>query len=277
MLRIKLALITNMSTKYRFCGLIFIAFTNLCISTPAYSHDEFISVIENVKPSMVTIRANKKKSFFKTSKQRERESILGEYNDFFENGFDKLPPQRNGSGFIIDTNAEYSWILTAAHVVVGSSKIIVTTSQGSSLNATLLRSDSGSDIALLQVNSGQLPTLMLSENSLKEGQSVLGIGAAFSLSMSSSLGIVSALDVKLPALSKTPLIQTDVSVNPGTSGGALINSSAEVAGLITKIYSSTGVFSGSSFAVPAKKIKGLLQRWRKDLAVPITAEKNAKQ
>lgn len=231
---------------------------------PAHSHDTFISVIEKVKPSMVTIKANKKKSFFKTSKQRKREAALGQYNDFFKDGFDKLPSVRNGSGFIVATNSEYSWVLTAAHVVVGSSKIVVRTSQGQALKATLLKSNPNADVALLRIKLGHLPTLSLSDVSLKEGQSVLGIGAAFGLSTSSSLGIVSALDVKLGTQVKEPLIQTDVSVNPGSSGGAMINSDAEVVGVITKIYSNTGLFSGSSFAVSSKKVKQLMAQWMKE-------------
>jgi S1-C subfamily serine protease len=261
--------------SHRVAWLLILALTTAGVNLPAYSHDMFVSVIENVKPAMVTIKANKKKGFFKTPKQRKREAVLGEYNDFFNDGFDALPPQRNGSGFIVATNAQHSWILTAAHVVVGSSKITITTSQGKKLNATLLQRDSANDLALLQVKAGQLPRLTLSDGTLKEGQSVLGIGAAFSLSMSSSVGIVSALDVKLNALSSVSLIQTDVSVNPGTSGGALVNSSSEVVGLISKIYSSTGVFSGSSFAVPAKNIKRLLEQWLKGIPASITSEESA--
>lgn len=227
----------------------------------AHFDDTIITAIKDAKPSMVTKKANKKKGFFKTAEQKQREAALGKYNEFFEDEFKDLPTFRNGSGFVIASNEESSWILTAAYVVVGASKISVKTAEGRSVKATLLNSDPASDVALIRVELGQLPALVLSQSSPKEGQSVIGLGAAFSLSMSSSLGIVSALNVNLNGASKTPLIQTDVSINPGSSGGALINTDSEVVGVITKIYSSTGLFSGASFAVSSTHIQSLITRW----------------
>lgn len=258
-------MITQLTTYKATIALLVLFQVTIVNSSPAFAHESFVSVIENVKPSMVRIKANKKKSFFKSAKQRKRESILGQYNEFFKDGFDTLPAQRNGSGFIVASDTEYSWVLTAAHVVVGSSKIVVRTSHGNLVNATLLRADAQSDVALIKVESGSLATLKISESTIKEGQPVLGIGAAFGLSISSSLGIVSALGVNLDTNPKEQLIQTDVSVNPGSSGGALVNIDSEAVGLITKIYSNTGLFSGSSFAVPASRINQLLTLWRKEL------------
>ena len=261
MLLVKFSSTYKSSTNSRLLILTLVFLTLLSNALVAYSHDTFIAVIETVKPSMVTITANKKKGFFKTNEQREREAALGQYSDFYKDDFAKLPSKRHGSGFIIGSDTKYSWILTAAHVVLGSSKIIVTTFTGQKLRATLINNDPASDVALLRVTSTQLPILTLSQEPVKEGQSVIGVGAAFNLSMSSSLGIVSALNVTLNSSIKVPVIQTDDTVNRGTSGGAMINSRAQVVGLITKIYSNTGLFSGSSFALPSSDIKRLLAKW----------------
>ena len=231
------------------------------IALPAFAHDDFVTVIAAAKPSVVTVHASKKKRFFKTSEERQRERALGKYAEFYKDDFDDLPAKRSGSGFVVASNASQSWILTAAHVVKGSSKVTLKLSGGKKMKATLLHSDLASDVALLLIDLGGLPVLELSTSALKEGQMVLGIGAAFGLPVSSSLGIVSALNVELGKASSVSLVQTDVSVNPGSSGGALVDANGDVVGLLTKIYSNTGTFSGSSFAVPAAKLNQLLEKW----------------
>ncbi|NNC98759.1 MAG: trypsin-like serine protease [Gammaproteobacteria bacterium] len=231
------------------------------VGHPAYSHDRFVQVISSAKPSVVTIKATGKKRLFKSSEQRRREEALGDYAEYYKDDFSNIPDQRFGSGFVVASNNRQSWVLTAAHVVRDSKKITVELAGGDKEAAELVYLDRASDLALLRVDVGMLPVLEISDKQLVEGQSVLGIGAAFGLSVSSSLGIVSALNVRLNTVKVAGMIQTDVSVNPGSSGGALLDSDGEVVGLITKIYSKTGTFAGSSFAVPAAKITSMLEAW----------------
>ena len=239
-------------------GLIFTGL--LFIPIAAHSHDSFVNAIALAKPSMVKIQAYKKHSR-SSSKEEERKQALGEYADFFQEDFEKTAAIKNGSGFIIDSNNERSLILTAAHVVFKSSKIRIATQSGEKLTANVLHLNRKHDVALLNIKKGNLPTINFSKEPLNEGQPVLGIGSAFGLSTSSSLGIISALNIKL-SHSSTSFIQTDVSTNPGSSGGALVNTQGDVIGLITKIVSNTGTFTGSSFATPASQIEKLLVKWK---------------
>ena len=130
------------------------------------------------------------------------------------------------------------------------------------MGAELIEYDRQTDVALLEVNQAGLPALGFAVDKLKEGQSVLGMGSSLQLPVSSSLGIVSGLNVELPGKKNSSLIQTDVAFNPGASGGPLLNSDGQVVGLLGQIYSSTGNFSGMSFAVPVDEIKTLLDKWR---------------
>ena len=96
------------------------------------------------------------------------------------------------------------------------------------------------------------------------------MGSALQLPISSVTGIVSALNVKLPGRKGSHLIQTDVAINPGSSGGPLLNSNGDVVGMISQIYTSTGSFSGTSFAVPSSEILRLLNKW--DVVSPVQGD-----
>ena len=230
-------------------------------SSFSFSHDEFIDVITAAKPAVVTVEVIRSK---KKIKPRQSLEALGENADFFEDDLKNLKEdyrKSRGTGFIIKrTSTEVISILTAAHVVKGASKIKVVFSNGMKKKADIIWLSKKKDIALLEVNykTDLFQPLILSDQVVMEGQSILSISASFHLSISSSLGIVSAVDVLLPSKKGIPLIQTDAVVNPGSSGGPLLNSQGEVIGLISNIFTKTGAFSGVAFAVPSAVVKELV-------------------
>lgn len=157
-----------------------------------------------------------------------------------------------GSGVIF---TEDGYIVTNNHVVDGATKLRVTLNDGRSFEAKLIGSDPATDVALIKIEAEGLPTLAFgSSDALRLGEWVLAIGSPFDLKQTITAGIVSA---KARTLGVIPnefriesFIQTDAAVNPGNSGGALVNRRGELVGINTVIKSSTGSYIGYSFAVP---------------------------
>jgi len=155
-----------------------------------------------------------------------------------------------GSGFII---SEDGYVVTNAHVVDGASEITVSLPDRREYVAQLIGSDERSDIALLKVEAGGLPTLTLGDSAgVNVGQWVLAIGSPFGFEYTATQGIVSAVSRSLPAENYVPFIQTDVAVNPGNSGGPLFDTNGQVIGVNSQIYSRSGGYQGLSFAIPVK-------------------------
>jgi serine protease Do len=156
-----------------------------------------------------------------------------------------------GSGFIISADG---YILTNNHVVEDAAEIIVRMNDRRELVATVVGADPRSDLALLKVESNNLPTVKLGHsNNLKPGEWVLAIGSPFGFDYSVTAGIVSATGRSLPTENNenyVPFIQTDVAINPGNSGGPLFNLDGEVIGINSQIYTRSGGFMGVSFAIP---------------------------
>ena len=175
------------------------------------------------------------------------------FNEFFRRfGEPNMPRQRPaqslGSGFIISDNGT---VLTNAHVVKDADEIIVRLSNQRELTAQLIGLDERSDVAVLKIEASDLPTLTLGDSDkLEVGEWVLAIGSPFGLDFTATQGIVSALGRSLPSDSYVQFIQTDVAVNPGNSGGPLMNTSGEVVGINSQIYSRSGGYQGVSFAIP---------------------------
>jgi Do/DeqQ family serine protease len=182
------------------------------------------------------------------------------FDFFFGNPYQNQEPQIQqaiGSGVIISPDG---YIVTNNHVIESSNSIKVTLSDNREFEAKLVGTDPSTDIALLKVNEGNLPTLPWgnSEN-LKLGEWVLAVGNPFNLTSTVTAGIVSAkargigiIGAQLPIES---FIQTDAAVNPGNSGGALVNTKGELVGINTAIASRTGSYSGYSFAIPVSIVK----------------------
>ncbi|SEJ00747.1 Do/DeqQ family serine protease [Dyadobacter koreensis] len=164
-------------------------------------------------------------------------------------------PQASGSGVIINPDG---FIVTNNHVIQGAESLEVTLADKRTFKAKVIGSDPNTDIALIQIEAKNLPALSFgnSEN-VKVGQWVLAVGNPYNLTSTVTAGIVSAKGRSINILgenSKAPVesfIQTDAAVNPGNSGGALVDLNGNLIGINTAIASQTGSFAGYSFAVPS--------------------------
>ena len=162
-----------------------------------------------------------------------------------------------GSGVII---SEDGYIVTNNHVVDGASKLRVKLNDGRTFDAKLVGTDSATDVALLKIDAKDLPTLAFgSSDALRLGEWVLAIGSPFDLQSTITAGIVSAKARNLGAIPNDfrieSFIQTDAAVNPGNSGGALVNTHGELVGINTLIKSQTGSYIGYSFAIPESIVR----------------------
>lgn len=151
-----------------------------------------------------------------------------------------------GSGFLISADG---FLLTNHHVVEGADEIYVTLTDKRELRGRLIGSDRRTDVALVKIEGTGFPSLKIGDPArLRVGEWVLAIGSPFGLENTVTAGIVSAKGRDTGDY--LPFIQTDVAVNPGNSGGPLINMRGEVVGINSQIYSRTGGFMGISFAIP---------------------------
>jgi serine protease Do len=176
------------------------------------------------------------------------------------------PPEENGatgSGFIIDSNG---YIVTNHHVVDHAKSIKVTLNDQREFNAKVVGSDASSDLALLKIEATKLPIVKLGDSEkLKVGEWVLAIGSPFGLQYSVAAGIVSYMGRSLPTdgSNYVSYIQTDVAINPGHSGGPLLNLAGEVIGINSQIFTNSGGGSiGLSFAIPVDVAKNVITQLR---------------
>jgi serine protease Do len=155
-------------------------------------------------------------------------------------------PRGVGSGFVISADG---YVMTNAHVIDGASDVYVTLTDKREFKAKVVGADARTDVALLKIDGKNLPLLVVGDSDkIKVGEWVLAIGSPFGLENTVTAGIISAK--ARDTGDYLPLIQTDVAVNPGNSGGPLINLRGEVVGINSQIYSRSGGFMGISFAVP---------------------------
>jgi len=159
---------------------------------------------------------------------------------------DRQVPRGLGSGFIISADG---YVMTNHHVVDGSEQITVTLADKREYSAKLIGSDQRTDVALLKIEAAGLPATRIGDpNKLRVGEWVIAIGSPFGLESTVTAGIVSAKARETGEF--LPFIQTDVAVNPGNSGGPLINMRGEVVGINSQIFTTSGAFAGISFAIP---------------------------
>jgi len=163
-----------------------------------------------------------------------------------------------GSGVII---SEDGYIVTNNHVVKDASEIEITLNNKKSYTAKLIGTDSKMDIALLKINADEkLPyTAFANSDSVKIGEWVLAVGNPYNLTSTVTAGIVSAKARNLDTNGIQSFIQTDAAVNPGNSGGALVNTRGELIGINTMISSMTGSYVGYSFAVPSNIARKIIE------------------
>ncbi|MDR0769526.1 MAG: trypsin-like peptidase domain-containing protein [Dysgonamonadaceae bacterium] len=221
----------------------------------------------------------------------------GDRNQYYQ----QQPRVGFGSGVIISTDG---YIVTNNHVIDGADEIEVTTNSDKTYKAKLVGRDELTDVALLKINEKDMPVIPFGDSdALKVGEWVLAIGNPFNLSSTVTAGIVSAKGRGniSPGVYSNPnnrqghavqrkiesYIQTDAAVNPGNSGGALVNILGELVGINTAIYSETGNYVGYSFAIPISIVKkvvidikqyGAVQRAMLGVSVielPVLKETNA--
>ncbi len=176
---------------------------------------------------------------------------------FFGDGNRNVQPRAQmsqGSGVIITPDG---YIVTNNHVVEGADKVEVTMNDNRSFNGRIIGTDPSTDLALVKIEASDLPTVKFGDSDkLKVGEWVLAVGNPMGLNSTVTAGIVSAKARNLGMISRNQklgiesFIQTDAVVNPGNSGGALVNTAGELVGINTAIFSSTGQYIGYSFAVP---------------------------
>lgn len=167
-------------------------------------------------------------------------------------------PRGVGSGFIISADG---FVLTNAHVVDGADDVYVTLTDKREYKAKIIGVDKRTDVAVVKIEGNNLPRLTIGDpNKLRVGEWVIAIGSPFGLDNTVTAGIISAK--ARDTGDYLPLIQTDVAVNPGNSGGPLINMRGEVIGINSQIYSRSGGYMGISFAVPIDEAMRVAEQLR---------------
>ncbi|MBP5136192.1 MAG: Do family serine endopeptidase, partial [Paludibacteraceae bacterium] len=212
----------------------------------------------------------------KTKTEVKQRSIMGFDDDpFFQFFFGQprmqqqqktRPVMASGSGVII---TEDGYIVTNNHVIADADEIEVTLNDKKTYTAKVIGSDPNTDIALLKIDAENLHTIPFgNSDDLKVGEWVLAIGNPFNLTSTVTAGIVSAKARNINILSSDmkieSFIQTDAAVNPGNSGGALVNLKGELVGINTAIATQTGSYTGYSFAITsniAKKVVDDLKKY----------------
>jgi len=183
------------------------------------------------------------------------------FDYFFGDGntpYQQMPPRQGaGSGVIISPDG---YIVTNNHVIEGADEINVVLNDKREFKAKLAGTDPSTDIALLKIDASDLQVLKFSNSDqLKLGEWVLAVGNPFNLTSTVTAGIVSAksrnIGINPDQMRIESFIQTDAAVNPGNSGGALVNINGELVGINTAIASQTGSYSGYSFAIPSNIVK----------------------
>lgn len=183
------------------------------------------------------------------------------FYDLFAGRIQEYTPEmmNSGSGVII---SEDGYIVTNNHVVENNAKLEVTLNNNKTYEATLVGADPETDIALIKINDKNLPYLTFADSdAIVVGQWVLAVGNPFSFNSTVTAGIISAKarDIDLDDNKDQSFIQTDAAVNPGNSGGALVDTSGNLVGINTAIFSNTRAYIGFSFAIPSNVAKRLVQ------------------
>ncbi len=208
--------------------------TNLAVAHPSFvdAADKTVDAVVHVKnTALVSAPMTLQDLFF--GRQQSKRAQVG-----------------TGSGVIISPDG---YIITNNHVIAGSESISITLNDNKIYDAELVGTDEKTDIALLKVDAeNDLPFITFGDSDAAQiGEWVLAVGNPFNLTSTVTAGIISAKARDLSGRNAQSFIQTDAAVNPGNSGGALVNANGELVGINTAITSQTGSYIGYSFAVPS--------------------------
>ena len=145
-------------------------------------------------------------------------------------------------------------ILTNNHVVKGGGKVVVILQDGREFEATEVKTDRSTDIAVVRIDAGEsLPAANIGDSDqIDVGDWVIAVGAPFGLKETVTAGIISAKSRGIGITAREEFLQTDAAINPGNSGGPLVNLNGEIVGINTAISSTSGGYQGIGFAVPVK-------------------------
>lgn len=216
---------------------------------------DFTDAAETSTPAVVHITASKVTAVNTYDPWKD---LFGD--DFF-GGSQKNPQERrqqsSGSGVIISNNG---YIVTNNHVVSNADEVEITLWNKESYSADVIGTDPSTDLALLKIDADKLPKLdFANSDDVRIGEWVLAVGNPFNLESTVTAGIVSAkgrnINILKDQYSIESFIQTDAAVNPGNSGGALVDLGGNLIGINTAIATPTGVYAGYSFAVPANIVR----------------------
>lgn len=217
-------------------------------------YPDFTYAAENAVDAVVYVQV--------TSKIKQNYDYINPFFRFFFG--DEMQPredvrQGSGSGVIIRSDG---YIVTNNHVVANATDVQVTLNNNKTYTASVVGTDPATDVALIKIDADNLPVLQFADSDkLRLGEWVLAIGSPLGEQLRSTItaGIVSAKGRSMPnydgEFKIESFIQTDAAVNPGNSGGALVNKEGELVGINTAIVSTTGSYAGYSFAVPSNIVK----------------------
>jgi serine protease Do len=184
------------------------------------------------------------------------------FSDFFGGPRSSIIPEQraSGSGVLISNDG---YIVTNNHVVEDADEITVTTANRKTYKGTVVATDKNTDIAVIKIDGTNLPYLVYgNSDDVKLGQWVLAIGYPLNLDVTVTAGIISAkarsIGINKGDHPLESFIQTDAAVNPGNSGGALINTAGELIGINSAIASPTGSYAGYSYAIPVNIVKKIV-------------------
>ncbi|MFI5232321.1 MAG: Do family serine endopeptidase [Gemmatimonadales bacterium] len=225
------------------------------------SQSAFVSVAERVTPAVVSVSAERTT---KVQDQRDRiRQLPPEFRQFFDQPQQPRTQEVGGSGFIVTKDG---YILTNNHVVEGADNVTVALLDHRTFKAKVIGHDAQTDVAVLKIDAGDLPTLPLGDDAkTRVGEWALAIGNPFGLDFTVTAGIISAKgrSTQLRSLNDDKyaiqdFIQTDAAINPGNSGGPLVNIRGEVVGINSAIASETGSYTGYGFAIPITLAKTVM-------------------
>ena len=228
-----------------------VAYTR-AVNLPSWSGSvpfDFVQAAQKATPSVVNITAK----IARTARSNQ--------DDFFFFPFGGrgggAPAEGSGSGVIYSENG---YIITNNHVVEGASELEVTLSDNRKFKATLVGTDKRTDLAVIKIDAtGLTPTEVGNSDEARIGEWALAVGNPFELTSTVTAGIISAKGRNIDLLGKgaaiESFIQTDAAVNPGNSGGALVDAQGKLIGINTAIATRTGSFQGYSFAIPVNLVR----------------------
>jgi Do/DeqQ family serine protease len=210
---------------------------------------DFVQAAQKATPSVVNITAK----IARTSRNSQEEF----FNFFGGRGGGGGPVEGSGSGVVYSENG---YILTNNHVVEGASELEVTLADNRKYKATLVGTDTRTDLAVIKIDAtGLIPAEVGNSDDVRIGEWVLAVGNPFDLTSTVTAGIISAKGRNIDLLGKgasiEAFIQTDAAVNPGNSGGALVDAQGKLIGINTAIATRTGSFQGYSFAIPVNLVR----------------------